>query len=197
MTDLTLNLNILKNTLGVVNNADKCLLGGMPLYQVKSLFDGLVLADVIDFDSQYGELLQVVLDTKRKDVAAKNIIYVRSILQSLIKEKQQAIFDLEAEQSKGDADAIESTCVNVSQHDNKETQLLLENIPRKIGRPSTGKALSNAERSKRARDKKKANSLLTVNTTLDKHASELASIMLEKGYVFNDIVRLAYSATPT
>lgn len=187
------NLNILKNTLGVVNNADKCLLGGMPLYQVKSLFDGLVLADVIDFDSQYGELLQVVLDTKRKDVATKNIIYVRSILETIINDQELEKIELDKAQNKKDILAIDSTCVDVTRNENKEIQLQLTNMPKKIGRPKSANSLTGAERAKKARDKKRASKLVTVNSTLNQESSELYLVMVKSGYDLNSIIQMAHN----
>lgn len=190
------NLNILKNTLGIVNNADKYLTGGMALYQVKALFDGLVLADVIDFDSQYGELLRVVLDTKRKDVAAKNIIYVRSILQSMIKESEAEQLDKVQEQQ--DSLVIESTCVDVTRNNNSsETQLQLNDIPKKLGRPKSVNALSGAERAKKARAKKKANKLVTVNSTLSLNASHLYEQMIKEGFDLNAMIEMAHDFTST
>lgn len=190
MTDL----NILKNTLAVVIDADKQLLGGMPLYQVKGLFDGLVLAEVIDFDTQYGELLKIVFDTKRKDTAMQNLIYVRSIIQTLIKEgEEQQELLVESEKEQDDL-AIESTCetIVVSRND-KEVQLQLGNIPKKLGRPATGKALTNAERSKRAREKKKANKLVTINQTLTKHGSVLYNDLINNGHDINSILSIAHN----
>lgn len=190
MTDL----NILKNTLAVVIDADKQLLGGMPLYQVKGLFDGLVLAEVIDFDTQYGELLKVFIDTKRKDTAMQNLIYVRSLIQTLIKEgEEQQELLVESEKEQDDL-AIESTCevVTVSRND-KEVQLQLGNIPKKLGRPATGKALTNAERSKRAREKKKANKLVTINQTLTKHGSVLYNDLINNGHDINSILSIAHN----
>jgi len=187
------NLNILKNTLGVVNNADKMLLGGMPLYQVKALFDGLVLAGVIDFDLPYGELLQNALDSKRKDVASVNIIRARSSLEGTIEALDIKIKACEEAEQEMDSLAIESTCEIISvPRNNKELQLQLDNMPKKLGRPNTGKALSNAERSKRARDKKKANKLVTVNSTLSDHASKLYNEMIESGYDLTEIIIFAH-----
>lgn len=191
------NLNILKNTLGVVNNADKYLENGMPLYQVKSLFDGLVLAGTIDFDSQYGELLRVVLDTKRKDTAAKNIIYVRSILQTMIKDLEVVQAQLVEFEKKQDSLAIDSTCVIVTGNENKkEVQLQLNDIPKKIGRPKSETSLSGAERAKRARDKKKANKLVTIQSTLSMHASILYKQMIDGGYDLNSIIEIAHNQAP-
>lgn len=188
------NLNILKNTLGVINNADKMLLGGMPLYQVKALFDGLVLADVIDFDTQYGELLRVVLDSKRKDTAMIYIIRARGCLESLIHKQQQSILDSKVKEQKQDDLAIESTCITVTSNGkSNEVQLQLTNMSKKIGRPKSENALSGAERSKRARDKKKANKLVTVNSTLSEHASKLYNEMIESGYDLTEIIILAHN----
>jgi hypothetical protein len=199
------NINTLKNTLGIINNADKHLRDGMALYQVKSLFDGLMLADAIDFDSQYGEFLKVFLSTKRKDTAAKNIIYARSIIQAIIKEQedeQANIIESEKEENKK---AIDSTCIVVTSNEKEElittllayklpneTQLQLNDIPKTLGRPKSPNALSGAQRAKRARHKKKMNEQVLINTTLSKEASKSYSEMKAKGYDLNMIIKKAY-----
>lgn len=190
------NIKTLQEILNIVNLADKELLGDAPLYQIKSLFDDLNLNGFIDFDTVHGELIQLVLDAKRKDVAAVNIIRARSVLETSIKEVELESIDFVSSQKELDDLAIESTCeeVNVSRN-NKETQLQLDNMPKKLGRPKTGKAFSNAERCKRARDKKKANQLVTVNTTLNLHVSALYSSLLANGYDLSSIIELAHNAS--
>lgn len=49
-----------------------------------------------------------------------------------------------------------------------EEQLPLDNMPKKRGRPSTGKALTSAERSRRAREKRKKADVDTVNQRLSR-----------------------------
>lgn len=191
------NLKVLKNILAVVIDADKQLDGGLALYRFKGLFDGLILADVIDFSSKYGELLNVALSTKRKDTAAKNIIYVRSILQSMIKDQEFEQEKLVRAQKEGDDLAIDSTCVIVTGNENKEVQLQLTNMPKKLGRPKSNNALSGAERAKKARDKKKANKLVTVNSTLSERDSILYNQMIENGFNLNSIISMAYSYSLT
>jgi hypothetical protein len=166
----------------------------MPLYKVKALFDGLVLADVIDFGSKYGEFISIVLNTKRKDVATKHIIYVRSILETMIKNQELENAQLVESQKEQDSLAIESTCVIVTSNGkSNEVQLQLTNMPKKIGRPKSENALSGAERSKRARDKKKANKLVTVNSTLSKSDSERYNRMISDGYSLSWIIDKAYA----
>ena len=171
-----------------------------PLHQVKALFDGLQLDDAIDFDSQYGQLIRVVLDAKRKDVAMKNLIFARGVLQTMIKELELENIEQEKTQKAQDALAIDSTCIivtgNIKSNFN-ELQLQLDNMPKKIGRPKSENALTGAERAKRARDKKKNNDLVTINSTLSKHESELYNIMISKGYDLNHIIMMAYGASPT
>lgn len=192
------NIKILQEILNIVYLADKELLGGAPLYQIKSLFDDLNLNGFIDFDTVHGELIQLVLDAKRKDVASVNIIRARSVLQQAIKEIELEVFDFHTSQKEKDDLAIESTCdiVSVSRND-KEIQLQLDNIPKKLGRPATGKALTSAERSKRARDKKAANKLVTINTTLSKLESELYNELISGGFDLNSIVDMAYKHSLT
>jgi hypothetical protein len=192
------NIKILQEILNIVYLADKELLGGAPLYQIKSLFDDLNLNGFIDFDTVHGELIQLVLDAKRKDVASVNIIRARSVLQDTIKEIELEVFDFNTGQKEKDDLAIESTCdiVSVSRND-KEIQLQLDNVPKKLGRPATGKALTSAERSKRARDKKAANKLVTVNTTLSKLESELYNELISGGFDLNSIVDMAYKHSLT
>ncbi len=192
------NIKILQEILNIVYLADKELLGGAPLYQIKSLFDDLNLNGFIDFDTVHGELIQLVLDAKRKDVASVNIIRARSVLQQAIKEIELEVFDFHTSQKEKDDLAIESTCdiVSVSRND-KEIQLQLDNVPKKLGRPATGKALTSAERSKRARDKKAANKLVTINTTLSKLESELYNELISGGFDLNSIVDMAYKHSLT
>lgn len=192
------NIKTLQEILNIVYLADKELLGGAPLYQIKSLFDDLNLNGFIDFDTVHGELIQLVLDAKRKDVASVNIIRARSVLQDTIKEIELEVFDFNTGQKEKDDLAIESTCdiVSVSRND-KEIQLQLDNIPKKLGRPATGKALTSAERSKRARDKKAANKLVTINTTLSKLESELYNELISGGFDLNSIVDMAYKHSLT
>lgn len=190
------NIKTLQEILNIVHLADKELLSGTPLYKVKALFDDLNLNGFIDFDTVHGELIQLVLDAKRKDVVAVNIIRARSVLQSSIEEIELEVFDFHTGQQETDDLAIESTCEVVSVSRNiKETQLQLENMPKKLGRPSTGNALTNAERSKRARDKKKANHLVTLNTTLNLHVSALYTSLLANGYDLSSIIELAHNAS--
>lgn len=203
------NLNTLKKTLEVVMHADREASIDSPLHQVKALFDGLQLDDAIDFDSQYGQLIRVVLDAKRKDVAMKNLIFARGVLQTMIKELELENIEQEKTQKAQDALAIDSTCIIVTGNDKivtvtdniksnfNELQLQLDNMPKKIGRPKSENALTGAERAKRARDKKKNNDLVTINSTLSKHESELYNIMISKGYDLNHIIMMAYGASPT
>jgi hypothetical protein len=192
------NIKTLQEVLNIVYLADKELIQGTPLYKIKSLFDDLNLNGFIDFDTVHGELIKLFLDAKRKDVASVNIIRARSVLESSIKEIELEEIDFCASQKEFDDLAIESTCdtIIVSRND-KEIQLQLDNMPKKLGRPSTGKALTSAERSKKSRDKKKNNNLVTINTTLSKHESELYNIMVSKGYDLNHIITLAYGTSPT
>jgi hypothetical protein len=186
------NLHVLKNTLSVVIDADKELESGMPLYQVKALFDGLVLADVIDFDLPYGELLQNVLDSKRKDIAAVNIIRARSSLEGTIEALEIKIKAFEDAEQEMDLLSIESTCITVTSNEKQnEVQLQLNDIPRKRGRPKSVNALSGAQRAKKARDKKKANKLVTVMSTLSGSASLLYNEMILEGHDLNSIIELA------
>jgi hypothetical protein len=192
------NIKVLQEILNIVHLADKQITQGTPLYKIKSLFDDLNLNGFIDFDTVHGELIQLVLDAKRKDVAAVNIIRARSVLESSIKEIELEQMDFVSSQKDIDDLAIESTCevVSVPRND-KETQLQLSNMPKKLGRPKSKSAMSSAQRCKKARDKKKSNNLVTINTTLSKHESELYNIMVSKGYDLNHIVTLAYGASPT
>ena len=192
------NIKTLQEILNIVYLADKELGQGTPLYKIKSLFDDLNLNGFIDFDSVHGELIRLVLDTKRKDVASVNIIRVRSVLVGLIEALDLEQIGFDKAQKEHDSLAIESTCDTLSvPRNNKETQLQLDNIPKKIGRPSTGKALTSAERSKRARDKKKASKLVTVNTTLTQRDSELYNRMLADGFDLNSMINMAYSYSLT
>ena len=192
------NIKELQEILNIVHLADKSLLNGMPLYQIKSLFDDLNLNGFIDFDTVHGELIQLVLDTKRKDVASVNIIRARSVLQDTIKEIELEVFDFNTGQKEKDDLAIESTCdiVSVSRND-KEVQLQLNNMPKKLGRPKISNPLTGAERAKKARDKKAANKLVTINTTLSKLESELYNELISGGFDLNSIVDMAYKHSLT
>tara|TARA_B100000809_G_C15032040_1_gene492328 strand:+ start:285 stop:881 length:597 start_codon:yes stop_codon:yes gene_type:complete len=192
------NIKILQEVLNIVYLADKELMQGTPLYQVKSLFDDLNLNGFIDFDTIYGELIQLVLDAKRKDVASINVIRARSILEDTIKSLKSEQVIIDEVQKKEDDLAIEGTCVTVIVSRNtKEIQLQLNDIPKKLGRPSSGNAMTNAERSKKARDKKAANKLVTINTTLNKRDSELYNLMIASGFDLNKIVDMAYTYSLT
>jgi hypothetical protein len=70
-------------------------------------------------------------------------------------------------------------------------------MPKKLGRPPTGKALTNAERSKRSRDKKKTNQLVTVNASLSIYSSQLYNAMINDGYDLNSIIEMAHSSIQT
>jgi hypothetical protein len=192
------NLNELKNILAVVIDADKQLTSGLALYKFKSLFDGLVISDLIDFTTEYGQLLKIALTAKRKDVAQINVIRARSSLECIIQNLQQAILDSKAQEQYQDDLAIESTCelVIVPRND-KGSQPQLSNMPKKLGRPSTGKALTNAERSKRSRDKKKTNQLVTINASLSIYSSQLYNAMINDGYDLNSIIEMAHSSIQT
>jgi hypothetical protein len=192
------NIKILQEILNIVYLADKELLGGAPLYQIKSLFDDLNLNGFIDFDTVHGELIQLVLDAKRKDVASVNIIRARSVLQDTIKEIELEEVDFVASQKDIDDLAIESTCEVITVPCNtKEVQLQLNDIPKKIGRPKLANALTGAQRAKKARDKKAANKLVTVNTTLSKLESELYNELISGGFDLNSIVDMAYKHSLT
>jgi hypothetical protein len=192
------NIKILQEILNIVYLADKELLGGAPLYQIKSLFDDLNLNGFIDFDTVHGELIQLVLDAKRKDVASVNIIRARSVLQDTIKEIELKEVDFVASQKDIDDLAIESTCEVITVPCNtKEVQLQLNDIPKKIGRPKLANALTGAQRAKKARDKKAANKLVTVNTTLSKLESELYNELISGGFDLNSIVDMAYKHSLT
>ncbi len=152
----------------------------------------------IDFDSQYGQLIKIVLESKRKDPAMKNVIFARGCLEGMIKELELENAKRESEQKDKDALAIDSTCVtvSVSRNENAEVQLQLNDIPKKIGRPKKADAMSGAERAKKARDKKKANKLVTVNATLSQHASELYNQMISSGYDLSSIIEMAHNQAP-
>jgi hypothetical protein len=181
------NLNELKNILAVVIDADKQLTSGLALYKFKLLFDGLVISDLIDFTTEYGQLLKIALTAKRKDVALINVIRVRSSLECTIQNLQQTILDSKVQEQYQDDLAIESTCELVVVPRN-------DSMPKKLGRPKTGKALSNAERCKRARDKKKTNQLVTVNASLSIYSSQLYNAMINDGYDLNSIIEMAHSS---
>ena len=192
------NIKVLQEILNIVHLADKALLNGAPLYQIKSLFDDLNLNGFIDFDTVHGELIQLVLDAKRKDVASVNIIRARSTIENTIKSLEVEKVEFTEAQKKDDDLSIESTCDTIIVSRNtKEIQLQLNDVPKKLGRPSSGNAMSSAERSKKARDKKKASKLVTVNTTLTQQASALYNQMLASGYDLNQIITLAYNQMPT
>lgn len=203
------NLNTLKKVLEVVKHADREFSVSTPLYKIKSLFDGLQLDGVINSDTVHGEFILVALSSKRVDKAMKNIIFARSSLDIAIKDLEAKLIKQEEKQKALDALAIDSTCIVVTDNDNIITvtdniksnlnllQLQLDNMPKKIGRPKSENALTGAERAKRARDKKKNNDLVTINSTLSKHESELYNIMVSKGYDLNHIITLAYGASPT
>jgi hypothetical protein len=196
------NLNELKNILAVVTEAEKNLNSGLALYKFKSLFDGVILSDLIDFGTEYGQLLTTSLTSKRKKIAHVNIIRVRSSLECTIKSLQKSILDSKAKEQSQDELAIESTCEVVivprnDKDDLSKEQLQLDNMPKKLGRPNTGKALSNAERSKRARDKKKTNKLVTVNASLSIYSSQLYNAMINDGYDLNSIIEMAHSSIQT
>ena len=186
------DLNILKNILAVVLDADKQLENGLALYRFKGLFDDLMLAGVIDFSSQYGELLNVAISTKRRDTAAKNIIYVRSILQSTIKEQELKQEELAKIQKEADDLAIDGSCVVVN-----DELLQLTTPVKKLGRPKSNNALSGADRAKKAREKRKANKLVTVNSTLSDRNSILYNRMIANGFDLNSIINMAYSYSLT
>ena len=193
------NIKTLTEILTIVSYADKELAQGMALYKVKSLFDDLTLNGLVESDSVYGELIQIVLDTKRKDEAAVNIIRARSSLQVIIKSLELEQVELDKAEKQQDDLAIDSTCVTVTRNENKnknknerEIQLQLNNMPKKIGRPKSANALSGAERAKKARDKKKANKLVTVNSTLSEYTSKLYNDLLVNGYDLETIVSTAH-----
>lgn len=77
-----------------------------------------------------------------------------------------------------------------------EQQLQLDNLPKKQGRPKTGSAMTNAERSRKAREKKRASKIVTINTSLSLKASLLYSQMIDSGYDINLIIEMAYNQAP-
>jgi len=187
------NIKTLQEILNIVYLADKELNQGATLYSVKSLFDDLNVNGFIEFSTNYGELIQLILDAKRKDSAAINIIRARSILENTIaklKTQQVELSELEREQ---DALAVDSTCITVTSN---EIQLQLNDIPKKLGRPKLVNALSGAARAKRARDKKKEDKRVTINFTLSRDATRLYRLMEKGGYDLNDIVANAFNQTP-
>lgn len=189
------NLNELKNLLSLSYDAKKQLFDGLALYKFKALFDGLIISDMIDFSSEHGLLLKIVLKTNRRNDAMKNIVFVCSSLESTIKKLDLAQADLIESQKQQDELAIESTCVTVTSNENKEIQLQLSNMPKKIGRPKLASSLTGRERAKRARDKKKASKLVTVNSTLTQDASRLYSEMIKSGYDLSSIIEMAYKSS--
>lgn len=184
------DLNTLKKILEVVIHADREFSISTALYKIKGLFDALMLEGVVTSDTEYGDLILTALEAKRVSKAMQHIIFARASLESAIEALQAKLDSEQAAQKELDKTAIESTCVDVTRHE-KETQLQLENIPKKLGRPSTGKALTSAERSKRARDKKKANKLVTINQTLNAHSSALYKHLLSNGHDMNSILVIA------
>lgn len=76
-------------------------------------------------------------------------------------------------------------------YDSKEIQLQLDNMPKKRGRPNTGRAMTGAERAKRARDKKRRTAFVTINKTLGDRQSTRYREMLESGLNLDAIVDLA------
>lgn len=76
-------------------------------------------------------------------------------------------------------------------YDSKEIQLQLDNMPKKRGRPTTGTALTGAQRAKRARDKKRRTALVTINKSLGDEQSARYNKMLELGLDLDAIVDLA------
>jgi hypothetical protein len=191
------NIKELQEILNIIHLADKALLNSAPLYQIKSLFDDLNLNGFIDFDTVHGELIQLVLDAKRKDIASVNIIRARSTLENTIKSLEAEKVEFTEAQKKDDDLSIESTCDTiVVSRNTKEIQLQLNDIPKKIGRPKSANALTGAQRAKKARDKKKASKLVTVNTTLTQQASERYNQMLASGYDLNQMITHAYNQMP-
>jgi len=75
-----------------------------------------------------------------------------------------------------------------------ENQLQLENIPKKRGRPLTGKAMSNAERSKKSRDKRKKNDVDNVNQRLDRVTTVHYRLLSSMGLSIGDIITIANAA---
>jgi hypothetical protein len=189
------DLKNLKRILEVVIHADRELSVGTALYVVKELFEGLIFDDVIDLTSEYGSLLKTALTAKRKDTAMKNFIFSRSCLDSLIKALELEQLNLNKAQKQQDDLAIESTFVDVTRNENKEIQLQLNYMPKKLGRPKLVNALSGAERAKRARDKKKEDNRVTINFTLSKEATRLYKLMENSGHDLNDIVVNAFNQT--
>jgi hypothetical protein len=192
------SLKILKRTLEVVIHADRESSQYTALYKIKGLFDSLVLDGAIDFNSEHGQLIRVALDTKRKTIMSKNLIGARYSLVSLIEEMELEQSEIEIIEKERDKLAIDSTCntVSVTCNSNKEVQLQLSNMPKKIGRPKSANSLTGAERAKRARDKKKANKLVNVNASLDLVASGLYKQMINSGYDLSSMVKMAYNQAP-
>jgi hypothetical protein len=65
--------------------------------------------------------------------------------------------------------------------------------PAKRGRPKSKNSLSAAERSKKSRDKKKLNNLVTINSTLSERNSILYRRMVAQGVSLNSMINMAYS----
>jgi len=76
----------------------------------------------------------------------------------------------------------------------EEIQLQLDNMPKKRGRPSSGNAMSGAERAKKARLKKKETGIVHVSKSLESLEGGRYRMMLEAGLDLNSIVALAYAA---
>lgn len=73
------------------------------------------------------------------------------------------------------------------------SQMQLDNVPKKRGRPKKEGALTPAERAKRARDKKKALAKITINSTIGDTQSARYEHLKSLGLSLNDIVDIAYS----
>jgi hypothetical protein len=189
-------MNKIKNLQEILNIAylfDRRSINELPLYKAKFLFDDLVVNDFIDFDSDYGKQIRIVLDSKRKDDAMIAGIRAIACLENTIKTLELEKTELDKVEKQQDDLSIDSTCITVSR-DVKEIQLQLNDIPKKIGRPKTNNALTGAQRSKKSRDKKKAKNLVFINTALSQLESAHYNELLAKGFDLNDIISLAYIA---
>jgi hypothetical protein len=188
------NLNELKNLLSVAYDAKKQLFGGLALYKFKTLFDGLIVTDMIDLSSEHGEQFKISLTAKTKNLAMKHIVFACSSLESTIKKLDSDQSEKYQSEKYQDVLAIESTCINVTGNNNSnKTQLQLNNIPKKLGRPRSLNASSGAERAKKSRDKKKFNKLVTVSSTLTSESSVLYNKMIESGYDLNSMINMAFN----
>lgn len=196
-------IKTLQEILNIVYLADKEITQGTALYVVQGLFDDLNVNGFIDFTTQYGGLITLILEAKRKDVAAVNIIRVRSVLEREVEKLKGEMLEV----SKDDINAIDSTCEVVVPRNEKdcpiqnpcfgkEVQMQLNDMPKLKGIPKSANSLSGAERAKRAREKKKANNLVTINSTLTMSASMLYRQMLDSGYDLNAIIEMAHNQTP-